>query len=411
MKKLTRNLEVARLRFFEQIAQSIVEQTSTILEAPMSITDENGIIIGCTDINRIGTYHDATKEVFKSGKAMEYSIENVKGRENVLPGVATPIYFQKAPIGVLGIIGDPKDIIKYVYLVRNHVEMLLKETMKAESFSLQLKITENFIHYLLHQRHTGNKEELKNYCELLGFNVEIPRICMLIHIPHHVIESNTNKRMMKILQYDLFHLISKQFNEQPGDIVTSINLKQWLVLKEVKENVPEKMIEKSKEAVEAINQFLHKHQIKSRAFLAMGNCYIGAEGISRSYQQALKLLNVAKAFSMRNLVYSYYDWDVLVNCIIEEINPTFIESIVENIGDLLNHPNGKVLVETFLAFCTEGLNMSKAARKLYIHRNTLLYRLNQINEILHINVNSFEQSMFLYLAIRGNRLNKNKIEF
>lgn len=399
---------MTRLKFFEQIAQSIVEQTSSVLEAPMSITDEHGIIIGCTDIKRIGTYHEATKEVFKAGKAIEYSVEKVKGRENVLPGVATPIFYQKEPIGVLGIVGDPKDIIKYVYLVRNHVEMLLKETMKAESFSLQLKITENFIHYLLHQRHSGNKEELESYCEMLGFNVDIPRICMLIHIPHQVLESNTNKPMMKILQYDLFHLISKQFNEQSGDIVTSINLKQWLVLKEVKENAPEKIIEKSRVAIEAINQFLHNHQIKSRAFLAMGNCYNGAEGISRSYQQALKLLNVAKEFSMRNSVCSFYDWDVLVNCIIEEINPTFMESIVDNIGDLLNHPNGNVLIETFLAFCAEGLNMSKAARKLYIHRNTLLYRLNQINEILHINVNSFEQSMFLYLAIRGSMLNKGK---
>lgn len=397
---------MTRLRFFEQIAQSIVEQTSTVLEAPMSITDERGIIIGCTDSKRIGTYHEATREVFKAGKAMEYSVERVKGRKNVLPGVATPIFYQKQPIGVLGIIGDPKDIIKYVYLVRNHVEMLLKETMKAESLSLQLKITENFIHFLLHQRDSGNKEELNSYCEMLGFNVDIPRICLLIHIPHQVMESKTNKRLMKILQYELFHLICKQFNEQPGDIVTSINIKQWLVLKEIKDNGQEKMIEKSKEAMDVINQFLHKHQINCRAILALGNCYKGGEGISRSYQQALKLLNVAKAFSMRNTVYSFYDWDVLVNCMIEEINPSFMESIVDNIGDLLNHPNGKVLVETFLAYCGEGLNMSKAARKLYIHRNTLLYRLNQINEILHININSFEQSMFLYLAIRGSRIKK-----
>lgn len=392
------------MKFFEQIAQSIVEQTSTVLEAPMSITDEYGLIIGCTDVTRIGTYHEATKEVVKAGKAVKYSEEKVKGRNNVLPGVATPILFQKEPIGVLGIIGDPKDVIKYVYLVRNHVEMLLQETMKAESFSLQLKITENFIQYLLHQRHLGNKEELKNYCEMLGFNVEIPRICILIHIPHQVMETSTDKRTIKILQYDLFHLIGRLFKERPDDIVTSINIKQWLVLKSVNDQNPEKIIEKSYEAIESINQFLCKYQIKSKAFLSMGKCYKGAEGISRSYQQAMKLLSVAKTSSMRNAVYSFYDWDVLMNCLIEEVNPPFIDTIVENVTELLHHPNATILIDTFMTFCAEGLNMSKAARKLFIHRNTLLYRLNQINDILKINVNSFEQSMFLYLAIRGSKL-------
>jgi carbohydrate diacid regulator len=399
----------ARMRFFEQVAQSIVEQTFNVLKVPMSITDEKGLIIGCTDVNRIGSYHEATKEVFKAGRAVQYSEENVIGRENVLPGVAAPIFFKKEPIGVLGIVGDPKDIIKYVYLVRNHVEMLLQETMKAESFSLQLKVTENFIQYLLHYRQDGNKEELKNYCEMIGFDVEIPRICILIHIPHHVMESN--KRTIKILQYDLFHLICKLFKDGSDDIITSINIKQWLVLKGVKENDAGKIIEESKNAIETINHFLHQHQIQGKAFLVMGNSYKGAEGIRRSYQQAIKLLSVAKKSSIVvHSVYSYYDWNVLMKCLIEEINPSFLESIVESVSDLINHPNSNDLIETFLTYCAEGLNMSKSARKLHIHRNTLLYRLNLINDILQINVNSFEQSMFLYLTLKGRSLHKGDSE-
>lgn len=312
------------------------------------------------------------------------------------------------PVGVLGIVGDPKDIIKYVYLVRNHVEMLLQETTKVESFSLQLKVTENFIQSLLHYRQDGNKEELKNYCEMIGFDVEIPRICILIHIPHHVIESN--KRNIKILQYDLFHLICKLFKDRSDDIITSINIKLWLVLKGVKENDPGKIIEESKNAIETINHFLHQHQIQGKAFLAMGNTYKGAEEIRRSYQQAIKLLTAAKKSSFVHSVYSYYDWNVLMKCLIEEINPFFLESIVESVSDLIDHPNSNDLIETFLTYCAEGLNMSKSARKLHIHRNTLLYRLNLINDILQINVNSFEHSMFLYLTLKGRSLHKGNSE-
>ncbi|MBO1910400.1 hypothetical protein J4G37_37145, partial [Microvirga sp. 3-52] len=51
-------------------AQSIVEQFSSILDIPISITDKTGMIIGSTDINRLGSHHIVTMEVTKSGKIM-----------------------------------------------------------------------------------------------------------------------------------------------------------------------------------------------------------------------------------------------------------------------------------------------------------------------------------------------------
>ncbi|GIN84768.1 CdaR family transcriptional regulator [Heyndrickxia sporothermodurans] len=394
------------MRLFVQIAQSIVEQTSTVLEVPISITDENGVIIGCSDPERLGTFHEATKEVVKIGKVVQYSEENVAGRENVLPGVATPIFFQSKPIGVLGIVGDPKDVIKYVYLVRNHVEMLLHETLKAEAFSLQLKAKENFIQYLLYQPPMDNKEELLNYCEMMGFNVEIPRVCILIHIPHHEIELNINQRILKVLQYDMYQLICKLFNEESDDVFTAINIKQWLVLKRVKEDNKEKIMETARKALKIINQFLVNHQIHSKVLITIGNCYSGVDGISRSYQQALKLVSISKHASHTEAIYSYSDWNALTHMLLEEITPSFLNSMKESIGRIANHHNSTVLIETFMTYCQEGMNMSRAARSLYIHRNTLLYRLNQINELLDINIHSFEQSMFLYLALKGCELHK-----
>lgn len=394
------------MKLFEQIAQSIVEQTSSVLEVPMSITNDKGMIIGCSDVKRIGTYHEATEEVIKIGKAVHYTEENVTGRDNMLPGVATPIFFRQEPIGVLGIVGDPNSVSKYVYLVRNHVEMLLHETLKAETFSLQLKARENFIQYLLHSVPTENKKELTNYCEMMGFNIDVPRVCILIHIPYYEMESISNKRTFKILQYDLSQLICNLFNGKSDDILTKINVKQWLVLKGVKEMKKEQIIERCRHAIIIINQFLQKHQIGGKAIITVGNCYQGVEGISRSYQQALKLLSICKQSPQLDNVYSYNDWNVLIHALVEEINPLFLNSMQESIVQLLEHPNAPVLVETFLTYCKEDLNMSKAARSLFIHRNTLLYRLSQINEILGMNISSFEHSLFLYLALKGSLIDQ-----
>ncbi|WP_443028921.1 helix-turn-helix domain-containing protein [Sporosarcina sp. G11-34] len=57
-------------------------------------------------------------------------------------------------------------------------------------------------------------------------------------------------------------------------------------------------------------------------------------------------------------------------------------------------------MENFLVYCEEQLNMSQAARKLYIHRNTLLYRIQQLQQLLNINLQSFKQCTLLYLALK-----------
>ena len=46
------------------------------------------------------------------------------------------------------------------------------------------------------------------------------------------------------------------------------------------------------------------------------------------------------------------------------------------------------------------MNMSKAAKKLYIHRNTLIYRLQKIETITGLNIKSFDHCLLLYLVLK-----------
>ncbi|MDQ0214149.1 carbohydrate diacid regulator [Oikeobacillus pervagus] len=387
------------MKLLEQIAQSIVDKTTSVLELPMSITNEKGIIIGCTDQNRLGSFHGGIKEVLNAGKAVEYTEEQVANHPNILPGVATPIFYEQKAIGVLGIVGNSKDIIKYVYLIRTHVEMLLHETLKMEAFSAQLKTTENFIRFLLQQHHHPTNEQLIHYCEMMDFDLETSRRCILIQI-QDCTELDLNNQGHSMLQVDFFHLIKKLFKVHAEDIVTSIRLKQWLIFKVAKDK-HSTMLETCEKAVRTVNQFLYDHQLKGKAVIAAGNSYKGVDGVSRSYKQALKLLTVGKRFSMDQEVYSYQNWEVLTNSIVHEIQQPFLESMVEYIDHFINHPQADILTSTFFTYCREGLNISKAARQLYVHRNTLIYRLNQIEKLLSINVHSFEQCMFLYIALKG----------
>ncbi|KMY52783.1 hypothetical protein AC623_01250 [Bacillus sp. FJAT-27231] len=398
------------MKFFEQIAQSIVEKTSAALDVSMSITDAKGTIIGCNNVERLGSYHVVTEEVTKAGRSVIFTKENVAGRENVLPGVATPIRFQQQIIGVLGIIGEPDEVGKYVEFVRTHVEMLLQESFRTETFYLQMKTTELFIQHLIHFKEWDNEGTLQNYCEMSGFHFDRPRMCILIDI-EALQTAKREKKAVRISQYDLFQIISNYLEDHAQDIISPINSGQWIVLKYIDHYDLSKTRRQCEQALRALKKFLQNQLAPSHVSIAYGKSYEGFAGVSRSYQQALQTLSTGKQNKKSpSGVYAFDDWTILLHTLIQEIKPAFAETLADYVEKLLSHSNAPVLVESFLVYCEQGLNVSRAARKLFVHRNTLLYRLNQLNEILSIDTQSFEQSMLLYMALKQNKAMKQPIQ-
>ncbi|MEC5423300.1 helix-turn-helix domain-containing protein [Virgibacillus sp. C22-A2] len=54
-----------------------------------------------------------------------------------------------------------------------------------------------------------------------------------------------------------------------------------------------------------------------------------------------------------------------------------------------------------MTYCETNMNTSKAAKKLFIHRNTLTYRLQKVEEITTFDTKCFEHCMLLYLALKN----------
>lgn len=71
---------------------------------------------------------------------------------------------------------------------------------------------------------------------------------------------------------------------------------------------------------------------------------------------------------------------------------------------LRDHRHGDTLIETLEAFFACNGNSTKAAEKLHLHRNSLLYRLNQARELLAQDLDDPETRLMLQLAIKGRRV-------
>ncbi|WP_131081923.1 PucR family transcriptional regulator, partial [Clostridioides difficile] len=61
----------------------------------------------------------------------------------------------------------------------------------------------------------------------------------------------------------------------------------------------------------------------------------------------------------------------------------------------------KIKSYTGLKFINNDLNISKTSTSMFLHRNTLVYRLEKINEILGFDLKNFENAMIFYLSVKS----------
>ena len=70
----------------------------------------------------------------------------------------------------------------------------------------------------------------------------------------------------------------------------------------------------------------------------------------------------------------------------------------EALGPLLDYEGGGDLLETLEAYCERLGNLTQTAEKLFIHRNSLLYRMERISQIAGLDLNNPDTRLAVHLA-------------
>ena len=137
-------------------------------------------------------------------------------------------------------------------------------------------------------------------------------------------------------------------------------------------------------------------------------CYIGGEvrsfeNIYTSYEQAMVTIRLAKALNTQKEINSYKDY-VLAK-IVEELPKIRAEEYLSSLlgGKALNIFKDTVLIETAEVFLNNDLNSQDTARQLYIHRNTLNYRIEKILSITGLDIRNYNDAIVFKLIMLLNK--------
>lgn len=393
------------MKILEQIAQDIVDKTSEILQHPISITDDDGYIIGATDKRRIGLFHPPSLEVIQRNMSIDCDNEI---NQQILPGISVPINFNNKVIGVLGIVGNPREVEKYGQLVKNQVEMMCQEAFRKEMVEMKEKMVELFVHQLIHHEELESNELLLKYSSLLDIDLHTDRVCLLIdmvNLSKKISVANAHSKSnedfsVQYFQRDVMNYLNLIFHEDDSDIISTLNIERFIIIKTLPfQQSYANFTAGLEEKLERLNQFLQrKYEIS--AIISVGGISHGINGVPESYDNAKKAMNIGVQHEIETGIHIYNEREMILHFLPRELTADYREKLMNIIAPLTDHENYEVLASTFVAYCKYDLNLSEASRNMFTHRNTIIYRLERIKEITSLNTNNFKHCMLLYTAIQ-----------
>lgn len=348
------------IKLSEQLAQKIVDKMIKVIPYNVIITDEQGVIIGSGDLERIHKFHSVAKKVLEIEKMVEIYDDCSEG---VKTGVNSPIFFHGKLVGVIGISGNPDIVKPFSELVSVTAELLINQE------------------YVLNQRKTKEQEIEKFLYELVYVNEEysqsfIERGLSLgidITIPHTAVVINSDEETSEKIRWHLNSFLQKKeycLALNPNTIATFLHSDKLLI----------KRLERclDKEYINNIN-------------LGIG---LNEPIIANSLNQALRALDIGKRLESKKKIYLYKDL-YFISMLANFVGDNKLNDIIKK---LKSEGNQADLLDTLAAYVYNNGEAKTTSDALHIHRNTLNYRLEKIQEISGKNPRNLIELFELFTA-------------
>ena len=184
------------------------------------------------------------------------------------------------------------------------------------------------------------------------------------------------------------------FANKTRDFITAVDEKSIILVKEVKGNESYDELDKTADVIiDMLNT-----EAMSAAHVAYGTIVNDIREVSRSYKEAKMALDVGKIFYSNKNVVAYNRLGIgrLIYQLPIPLCQMFIKEIFE--GKAPDDFDDETL-STINKFFENSLNVSETSRQLYIHRNTLVYRLDKIQKITGLDLRVFDDAITFKIAL------------
>lgn len=223
--------------------------------------------------------------------------------------------------------------------------------------------------------------DIYNRAKKLHIETDVRR-CVFIIENHHDKDSN------------VFETVRSIFSAKTRDFITAVDEKNIILVREVKANETYADLDKT---AQNILDLLHSESI-TKIRVSYGTIVGEIKEVSRSFKEAKMAMDVGKIFYEDSNVVAYNKLGIgrLIYQLPLPLCKMFIKEIFD---DRSPDEFDEETLTTINKFFENSLNVSETSRQLYIHRNTLVYRLDKLQKSTDLDLRVFEDAITFKIAL------------
>lgn len=345
-----------------RLFQGIVHQMRDSIDRVIGVVDETATIIACSDLTRIGG-------------TSEYLILDMGDNQDIFvrDGYTYKSFSSKnKPEFAVFVEGSDEMAAKYCNILAialANIKQYYDEKYDRNNF-IKNVILDNIL-----------PGDIYVKARELHFNTDVSRVVILVRI----VSSN---------DISAFDVIQNLFPNKQKDFVVNVSESDIVLVKEIKAGIESKDLEKlARSIVDTLGG-----EFYTKVVVGIGTTVMGVKELAKSFKEAQVALEVGKVFDTERSIVAYDNLGIAR--LIYQLPTTLCEMFLKEVfkkGSIESLDQETLF--TIQRFFENNLNVSETSRKLFVHRNTLVYRLEKIKKLTGLDLREFDHAIIFKVAL------------
>ena len=345
-----------------QILQSTIDGLKNIIRRELSVAEREGKIVATTEESMVNTVIE-NADIFIQSPAENQLVQGYQYFK---------VFDNGSPEYIVMIKGEDEEAYRIGKITAFQIQNLLvayKERFDGDNFIKNL-LLDNLLLVDIYSR--AKKLRIEN---------NVPRVVFLI-------ETEIDK------EFNVVEIVRSIFPTKQKDFVTAVDEKSIILVKELKEK-------DSKEEIDQISKHIYdtlSAEAMTSVYVAIGTVVNDLKNVSASYKEAKMALEVGKIFEENKKIVNYEQLGIgrLIYQLPAPLCKMFINDELKGLS--MDQFDEETLT-TVNKFFENNLNVSETSRQLYIHRNTLVYRLDKLQKMTGLDLRNFDDAIIFKIML------------
>ncbi len=380
------------------LARQIADKANQVLKRDILIADLSGQLLAGAAGRHV--FVPEALSVAQTGHSLTSEFEDHETKW-------WPFVYEDQTIAVLGLpMTDAGPITQEaVTLLQGLAEVIIYQHFLLDKIQSAERVRADFIKLLLTTQ-SIDAADIYRQADILQLNLRTPQAVMLVRLNGIEHESKANhgdlspeEQQLKLdaTTESIAGRLRATLKNTPDNLAAYLGEDQFVLIKGLTTDTPTTLntIRFMMEKADQIHQGLRQPGLNYQVTIGIGQYYPDLSGLRKSYQDAKLALEVGSKVWGQGRVYHIKHVGMFVT-----LAPTSQDRKAELAHQILSPLlHDDQLFKTVQVFLANGLNLTTAAEKLHIHRNTLIYRLDKTKKLIQLDPRHFDDALQIKLGL------------